>query len=326
MSKNIKEIVEKIENYEDGNFPKEELQILIDNKEEATPYLLDSIRNPEECLEKLWEDEDYILPFYALYLLAQFREKEAYPLIYDLFSFEDERTEEVWGDLVTSGLGRILASVCDGDVSLINKLIEDEDVYEYVRTAAMESWVCLLKAEKVTREQIIDHYRHLLQKDWEEYSYQCASLIWNCLDIRALELMPEIKACFEKEQVEQGVVGDWEAVETDMKKDEHFSYYEENNNYDLVDDTISDLQSWHFFQTEEERAESRKRFDKLFTELLLEHQDLKSEDEPTIEKEQIAWNSNRAGTFKREIPKVGNNEPCPCGSGRKYKKCCLNKI
>ena len=23
------------------------------------------------------------------------------------------------------------------------------------------------------------------------------------------------------------------------------------------------------------------------------------------------------------LPKVGRNEPCPCGSGRKYKKCCL---
>ncbi|MDF1535933.1 MAG: preprotein translocase subunit SecA [bacterium] len=27
-------------------------------------------------------------------------------------------------------------------------------------------------------------------------------------------------------------------------------------------------------------------------------------------------------TVKRESPKVGRNEPCPCGSGRKYKKCC----
>jgi len=24
-------------------------------------------------------------------------------------------------------------------------------------------------------------------------------------------------------------------------------------------------------------------------------------------------------------PKVGRNEPCPCGSGLKYKKCCLAK-
>ena len=30
----------------------------------------------------------------------------------------------------------------------------------------------------------------------------------------------------------------------------------------------------------------------------------------------------RVVTFRREQPKVGRNDPCPCGSGRKYKKCC----
>ena len=27
-------------------------------------------------------------------------------------------------------------------------------------------------------------------------------------------------------------------------------------------------------------------------------------------------------TLRRAAPKVGRNDPCPCGSGRKYKKCC----
>ncbi len=27
-------------------------------------------------------------------------------------------------------------------------------------------------------------------------------------------------------------------------------------------------------------------------------------------------------TVKRDVPKVGRNDPCPCGSGKKYKKCC----
>jgi len=26
--------------------------------------------------------------------------------------------------------------------------------------------------------------------------------------------------------------------------------------------------------------------------------------------------------FRREEPKVGRNDPCPCGSNKKYKKCC----
>ncbi|MDD3643436.1 MAG: SEC-C metal-binding domain-containing protein, partial [Candidatus Krumholzibacteria bacterium] len=30
----------------------------------------------------------------------------------------------------------------------------------------------------------------------------------------------------------------------------------------------------------------------------------------------------RSETRTREEPKVGRNDPCPCGSGRKYKKCC----
>jgi uncharacterized protein YecA (UPF0149 family) len=27
--------------------------------------------------------------------------------------------------------------------------------------------------------------------------------------------------------------------------------------------------------------------------------------------------------YVRAGPKVGRNDPCPCGSGKKYKKCCL---
>ncbi|MGB8410944.1 MAG: UPF0149 family protein [Gallionella sp.] len=29
-----------------------------------------------------------------------------------------------------------------------------------------------------------------------------------------------------------------------------------------------------------------------------------------------------ATSFQREYPKVGRNDPCPCGSGKKFKKCC----
>jgi preprotein translocase subunit SecA len=30
----------------------------------------------------------------------------------------------------------------------------------------------------------------------------------------------------------------------------------------------------------------------------------------------------RVTTVRREGSKVGRNEPCPCGSGKKYKRCC----
>jgi len=31
---------------------------------------------------------------------------------------------------------------------------------------------------------------------------------------------------------------------------------------------------------------------------------------------------SRAKTVRRQATKVGRNDPCPCGSGKKFKKCC----
>jgi uncharacterized protein YecA (UPF0149 family) len=28
---------------------------------------------------------------------------------------------------------------------------------------------------------------------------------------------------------------------------------------------------------------------------------------------------------QRRVVKIGRNEKCPCGSGNKYKRCCINK-
>ncbi|MFT7616802.1 MAG: hypothetical protein ACI97A_000431 [Planctomycetota bacterium] len=33
----------------------------------------------------------------------------------------------------------------------------------------------------------------------------------------------------------------------------------------------------------------------------------------------------KAEPHRRPADKIGRNDPCPCGSGKKYKKCCANK-
>jgi len=35
---------------------------------------------------------------------------------------------------------------------------------------------------------------------------------------------------------------------------------------------------------------------------------------------------NAKPPVKRSTPKVGRNDPCPCGSGKKYKDCCGKKL
>jgi SEC-C motif-containing protein len=46
-----------------------------------------------------------------------------------------------------------------------------------------------------------------------------------------------------------------------------------------------------------------------------------------FKKEEGQWRFVDAWTppFKSEEKKTGRNDPCPCGSGKKFKKCCLGK-
>lgn len=54
--------------------------------------------------------------------------------------------------------------------------------------------------------------------------------------------------------------------------------------------------------------------------------------ERSIPRPNFAWmpglsdeiNSGNSETLVRQTGKVGRNDPCPCGSGKKYKRCCLN--
>jgi preprotein translocase subunit SecA len=44
---------------------------------------------------------------------------------------------------------------------------------------------------------------------------------------------------------------------------------------------------------------------------------------PKLEADAAKLRQLRVATAKAERRKIGRNEPCPCGSGKKYKMCCL---
>lgn len=308
MSENIKEIIEKIAYY-NGTFPQEELQTSLDNQVEATPFLLDALRNPEEVLDKLLTEDYYYLPYYAPLMLAQFREEKAYPLVYELFSADAESVDEAFGDFITEDLHRVLASVSGGDVSLINKLIEEENVYEFVRSAGLDSWLCLIRAGLKTRDEAVSYFKTLFEISCGEEDFLRGVLVGNCLDLKAVELMPEIEKSYAENKVELMLMGDWEDFQKMMAEEKSGFLDGANKYHDLVNDMISDVGKWISFTNPQEYMRDFET----------------PEFKPDFEaKNNVIWDSRYEGTFVREMPKVGKNEPCPCGSGRKYKKCCMN--
>jgi hypothetical protein len=123
-------------------------------------------------LERLVAEEDYMLPLYAFYLLAQFRETRAYPLIVAFFAQPGERPVNATGDFVTEDLGRVLASVSGGDTAPMKTLIEDPQVNEYTRFAAMGGLITLFVEGVMAREAVIAYFRALFHGGLErDYSY-----------------------------------------------------------------------------------------------------------------------------------------------------------
>ncbi len=42
-------------------------------------------------------------------------------------------------------------------------------------------------------------------------------------------------------------------------------------------------------------------------------------------RKELYWEQKKSGTVVKD-KKIGRNDPCPCGSGKKYKKCCGAKV
>jgi hypothetical protein len=57
-----------------------------------------------------------------------------------------------------------------------------------------------------------------------------------------------------------------------------------------------------------------------------DEQDDLGEEADFLERNGSSSNVQRPLPPRRELAKVGRNAPCPCGSGKKYKFCCLTKL
>jgi len=71
----------------------------------------------------------------------------------------------------------------------------------------------------------------------------------------------------------------------------------------------------------EEEARMRQQAEELARRMQFKHEEL-----PGVGEEQQTQQEQPAATapstpITRDGPKIGRNDPCPCGSGRKYKQC-----
>ena len=82
---------------------------------------------------------------------------------------------------------------------------------------------------------------------------------------------------------------------------------------------LSHVQIQH--QDESALIEARRREQAEREKLAFQHAAASAMAEEALAEDAAPRQPEPPQTFTREQPKVGRKEPCPCGSGKKYKQC-----
>jgi len=293
----IPEILHHLESSSD-EFPRTAVGDAIAQQDQITPELLrileDVATNPSDYADR----QDYFGHIYAMYLLAKFRETRAYPIIIRIVSVPGETIFDLLGDIVTQNLGSILASVSGNDVSGMQALIEDEQANDFVRDAAMRGLVTLVATGQRSRDEIMDYFAGLFRRLDRKWNFVWTGLTDYCTDLYPAEVQDEIRQAYEDGLIDARAIHPKDVEEALSAGEDEALKRLQRRRYRLIDDVEQEM-SW--FSSVDHSAR-----------------------EPGVPRRTVP-NSRpfeSPTTYKRSGAKVGRNDPCPCGSGKKFKKCC----
>jgi hypothetical protein len=298
----VSEILDELSTYR-GYFPREAVRAASAMWTEMAEELLNGLEYTADNVREVAFQDDYMLHLYAMFLCAEKRETRAFsPVLRILSSPDHEAVDRLLGDTLTEDGGSILASLYAGDIAPIQSLIEDRAAYDFARGEGIVALHTLYVHGYLERHTLIEYLRALFEHRLEREP----SEVWNTLaataaELRARELLPHIESAYRDELTEPFFL-----PEENVKK-QLLSNPKENNEgtgrssrYTLVNDTVEEMQWWAAFDNRTPKAAAPS---------------LPEDPLPTL-------TGQRGEIFQRQGRKIGRNEPCPCGSGLKYKHCC----
>ena len=236
--------------------------------------------------------------FLAFHLLGSWRATNAYGTLARFLKGPPAMVDAALGGATTETPHRVMAAVYDGDPTPLHDIILDSNADEFIRSRMCESLAMLVHNGRLPR----DHAEAFFRDAFLAIRPKAQSFVWcgwqqaiALLELR--DLVPLVQQDFE-----QGFIGDDICSFEDFQEDialgrVGFSHQfgKPTHEFTLFGDTIAELSTWYCF-SEKYRKEIER------------HE----------ENELLAAAARADSDFG-----PGRNDPCPCGSGKKHKKCCL---
>lgn len=229
---------------------------------------------------------------FLVHLFAQMHETAAYRPLVTLLRRPIEDLDDSLGDTLDVSLARILVGVFDGDPEPLESLMLDPSVHEYVRWPVLDAYVGLTLLGKIERERATRILLAISPSVFPADDSAWVGWISACAALREPALIAAAR-----ERMASGAITPIEFGTKDLEGElAHWASDPEMVHEATVplDDAVAELAQWHGFSAAGV-AERRKA-------------------------ETLGGSVGR-DTYVNPNRDVGRNDPCPCGSGKKFKKC-----
>ncbi|MCD7883504.1 MAG: DUF1186 domain-containing protein [Lachnospiraceae bacterium] len=276
-------------------YPKEAMDVIRANKDAAIPYLRAALQ------KALCEQDDladaYELHFYALFLLGEFQDRGSFPLIMQLAVLPEETLDQLIGGAITEGLNNILYNTYDGNLQLLEQAVWNTEADDFARAAFLSVMGQLYLDGSLPKEDWQNFLRQIIYSEEEIGDYIYSEIALEICDCHMLDMLPDIRQLFKDNRIDVTVHGEY-CDHVDAMFDYNKPYRQKLCTSPMSADT---LKNWAMY----EQPPRERKTDQDWEKLLEKAARNLSKPEPKV--------------------KIGRNDPCPCGSGKKYKFCCLNK-
>jgi hypothetical protein len=278
----IKEIIDDL-SYFDNSYPLNAMKEAVRQKEKIILEFLKCLQDVLVNYDSI--DDAYCLHLPATYLLAEFRVKEAFPLLIAIFSLPDYILDFLYDYTLTEDIHNVIASTYDGNFQLLASLIENKTANEFFRASAIEALQTLYQEGVLSRNEIVNYVGSLFDSrlDKSEQNYVWAGLVHLCMDLELKEFFYHCQSAYDAELVDNRIFNR-EDIENGILHGIRLIDNAPRCHY--ITNVVEDMSTWECFQ------EAETGF--LNTVLV------------------------------KTKNKIGRNDLCHCGSGKKYKKCCMN--
>ncbi len=294
-----------------NDFPEQAMRDARACAKEITPKLIQLLQEVTERAKRgdISEDNSQL---FAVFLLAEFHAKEAAPAIIDSLSLPGEGPFDLFGDVTLEDFREILAGLATEVPELLDSMIRNREVDPILRGAVADVYQFWVRDGVISRLDAVNKLRQFLHRATKDRElHLSASIVSTLCGLYPQEALPDIRKAFQKGLIDRMVIRERDVQEAIEAGEEGMAKELRQLRPTGVGDAIETLGRWF----KPASYSNRSRLDEGIHPPEPKFVDLLASDEDEYE----------PSTIHRTDRRVGRNESCPCGSGKKFKNCCLGR-